>query len=306
MDNYLQHILEKKPDLIFPAKLGEGSKRIEILNEDYHQIHNRVSNSLLSNMRDSPRKYLYELYQNQIADEKEEKKHLRFGRLFHEALLEPENFHKKKIVVKDFPPQRSKAAKEEKRLFLEGLEPGTIVFSGEEYDAFVWMLNSLVDHDVGKNIFKGGTPEVTFLFDDPKTGISARSRLDYIIPEKKWIVEVKTTRVSNPAMFKAEVYKMDYDMQLAFQAEAYKSHYGIYPELRVIVGVSKAAPHEIKILMLDDEMVSPGQMKYRWCMETLNKCLELKQFPPKQIRAEIVSPPSWAAYETFPEIEFKE
>lgn len=308
MDNYLNHILQKKPDLVFPDLLPDSpelkAELADVSNEEYHAIKNMASASLVKEMLESPRDYLHALYENQIGESKEED-HFRFGRLFHEAILEPKKFQGKKIHVKDFGHQGKKENKLAKKEFMESINPGDVVFKPKEHEAFLGMLHSLLDHNIGRNLFREGIPEGTVLFRDT-TKIACRARWDYYIPKKKWLVEIKTTRATSPALFKADISKLHYDFQMGFQAMGHKMIYGSPPEMRVIVAISKVPPHHIWIFMLDDNFVESGDAKYRWSMDMLAKCLRLKQFPAKQINAEMVSPPSWAQYESFPQIEFKE
>ena len=161
-----------------------------------------VNNSTLKMMRKSPRHYLNALE----ATDKKDSPSLLFGRLVHQAILEP---HKPKGYV--IRPDGMKFNTKEGKAWRDEQTPPIIESSDAERIASI--AGSVREHPLWSEI-KTGSTEVSVFKKDQTTGLLLKARIDCLVG--KSIIDIKTTEDASAAGFTKSCQAFGYARQAAF------------------------------------------------------------------------------------------
>lgn len=93
------------------------------------------------------------------------------------------------------------------------------------------------------------------------------------------IVDLKTSRSSNPAWFKREALRMHYDTQVRLYSDAAKEATGRAIDECVLVVVEKTPPFPVTVFRFDDEVLERADRILRLWMEQLNVCEASNMWP---------------------------
>ena len=227
MEEFETHVpLENAPVGIH---LGISFERYCAIQAINHSRLNRARDSLLH-------------YKNIPA--KDESPSLAFGSFAHTGRLEPEEIEKKYVVIPNSlseniltksgePATSPRATSEYKNRVKEflSLHPGKLEVSEDWLNKIKQIVKNIDAHPRAGKFFKQGIPEVTIIWEDKKTGLKCKGRIDWLagptpdmsIPElikaTKAIVDLKTTE----DIFKFELDKWNYHSQAAFYLEGWKT-----------------------------------------------------------------------------------
>lgn len=232
----------------------------------YQQI-DAVNWSTLRYLDRSPRHYLHAK-----NTKREDTPAMRLGRAVHCAVLEPERF-KADYLVWSGGIRRGKAWDE----FLEAAgDKETLSLSeAEECQAISDAVR--FDPDAAA-LLSGGSAEHPLFWTDAETGLHCKSRLDYLGPDARFVVDLKTTRNAHPRAFGRSAGDSLYYGQLAFYAEGVLATTGRLPMLH-LVAVENEAPYVTQVYTLSDDDVEVGRAKVRELLRRLAECRSTDTWP---------------------------
>jgi hypothetical protein len=196
----------------------------------------------------------------------EEAAELRKGSGLHSLLLGDPS---KVVVCPMRRDERTKAYQE----FLAANE-GKQILSPKEMDSVFGMRASIEKHARAMELLEG-TREKTLLFD----WCGRRCRATPDVFTKKRLVELKTTRSSDPRRFKFQIRQLCYNGQLGFYDNALRIAGLADPVEHCIVAVESTKPYPVTVFSLTYELVDRGLRACRMWMETLNVCEQSKVWP---------------------------
>jgi len=197
-----------------------------------------------------------------------------FGTAFHLAVLEPQEFKRRYIVLPseiDGKPvnKRLKAHKE----WIENYKienSDKICLDDDDMEKITGMLNSLASHETAMMLLTGGESEVSTTWD--YRGHKCKGTID------KWhdkhelfgptLVELKTARDASSEEFGRETYNRLYDFQLAYYSEAVK------PNRVFSVVVETSFPYPIAVydmeqwLPIGKSRVDKAFDRYEYCQSS--------------------------------------
>ena len=160
-----------------------------ISNEDYHNSPG-ISKSGLDMIRKSPASYIW---QSTAPVDAEKMKALDFGTAFHCLLLEPDEFDNRYIIEPVFN-KRTNVGKEDAAAFAESVkESGQTIISADDLKKLKLMEGSVRAHPTASSLMAmNGIAEHSVFWTDEETGAQCRCRPDWLINDKKIIVDLKT------------------------------------------------------------------------------------------------------------------
>lgn len=258
-----------------------------------HEYHRRefgvVSKSALDQIDQTPAHY------KAWADglERAPTKAMRFGTMLHMALLEPARFAETYVIRPDFGDCRVKENKERKAAW-EATYGGRTEMASEEQADILGMLKSVMEHPAGARLLVGGEPEVTLRWKDPLTGLPCKSRADYWVKSKRFVVDIKTTEDASPKGFARSVANFRYHVQDALYRDGFRAC-GEPIEHFAILAVEKKAPYAVAVYTLDADAVARGYHASRSNIAVLADCLARNAWPSYSEGVEELGLPSWAA-----------
>ncbi len=229
--------------------------------EAYDQIQ-RVNWSSLKHMGKSPAHYR----QNLLTPRKDTDA-LKFGRVVHLAVYEPEKFAYSVAVWGG-----GRRAGKEWDKFCEHND-GRELLTEEEMRC-VTAISNAVRAAAGPYV-SSGSGEVTVLW-QPE-GVDAKARLDFVSNAGP-IVDLKTARDASPGAFAKQFFNLGYDGQSAWYVDAWKAATG---EKRpyVIVAIEKADPFVVQVYRVPESALELGREKYRANLEMLAHCRRESKWP---------------------------
>lgn len=273
-----------------------------------------VNSSSLGPMAISPAHY-----KHQLATPREDTDAFRLGRFIHSAKLEPSSLLNDYAVVPDnlyddvvcadgskpSNPKSTKQGKEKHAAWVKSI--------GERQIVDPTWLTQMQDMLAAINcnprasmwLNHNGPAEVSYVWDDPDTGIRCKARCDKLDPGARIITDIKTT--ASVEDFTTSIGKFAYHRQAAFYCrgmDLLDPKPGEWFKF-VFVAVSKVQPYLCHAAPLDDDSLSGGRQLVSEALQRIAECRTSNDWPgppePKSWRA-----PAWSMPEVTLTINGKE
>ncbi len=223
------------------------------------------------------------------------------GSLVHTMVFEPDSLEERYVVMPDFRHDAKNVTATGKRSDSAATkyvqrckEKFHAEHAGKEVvDASVWeqafeMTASLMTSGDADEILSpdSGPTEVTISWDDEKTGIKCKARVDKIVPSLGVFVDLKTT--SDIAGFRSSIARYKYHLQMAHYADALASAWPGTTWQPYIIALETDPPHTYQIAPLSARAVRLGVHERETLMRLLAQCIDTNTWP---------GPPHPAAWE---------
>lgn len=214
---------------------------------------------------------------------------MRFGSAFHALVLEPEHFAARYVVRPEGIDGRTKDGK----AWLAQAE-GRTVLSADEERHMLGMHAAIYTHPAASKLILAGKSEVSLRWTDEITGIACKSRADYWVPEKRLVVDLKSTDDASPSEFAKSVARFRYHIQDAMYRAAFDAC-GHTIDHFALVAVEKSPPYAVAVYTLDADAVRLGYAAFRQGLETMAECLRTNHWPAYDEGVAELQLPKWAS-----------
>jgi len=223
-----------------------------------------------------------------------------FGRAAHALLLGDEVFSEKFAVVPIDAPPKPTTAQISARL------QGRVSDSAKErfdfWDAFAAeaagrdllsyadlthierMARVMEAHPIVPLLLEGQV-EQSFIWQDEKTGVWLKSRLD-VLASTGDFADLKTTRQKDPALLLRDVRKRGYDMQLGLATIALEKVVGVpftaeeyAGRSAVLIFVYKGPPYHVMPVEVDYDALYWARLKVRHALDQFAECMKTGHWP---------------------------
>lgn len=272
--------------------------------ELYHGTHGHASAHGLMKVLRSPAHYWATVKpdakpKNDLAvdpepEDEKESAVLRFGRIIHAAILEPERFLKSYLVMPEFRGTGSRSAKAG---WLADLPKDAIVLSNNaEADQIKGMLDRLLAHRVASNLLKTGVSEVSGFWSDSETGTRCRIRPDYL-RAGPMVIDYKTCADASFDAFSKACAKFKYDVQAAHYTSGIQAITGNKCDQFVFIAQEKEPPYELMVYPADEGFIELGRRKVSRALRIFTECQKTGVWPGYSESPVNLSLPAWAFYE---------
>lgn len=273
----------------------------------YHQW-DAASNSRLSQILKSPAHL-----KAAMDEEYEETPAQRQGRVSHTAILEPDEFESRYVVIGqcDGKTKAGKRCSKNGSVYRDGASfchqhdpaPGEPyeddapeVISEDERDVALAQRDTVLSRSAAKTLLTGsGEVELGVLWHDQETEVLCKGRWDRHSPEIAGgaIVDVKTTRDASRLEFERSIFNFGYFRQGGLYLSGARARK--LPAKRfVIIAVEKTPPHEVAVYRLSDSAAEEGLKQSRLLLRRYAECLESGEYPGYPDRVVDVFLPPWA------------
>jgi exodeoxyribonuclease VIII len=234
--------------------------------EDYRKIE-AVNASYLADINISPS------HAQQIKSRGYTTKTLEFGSAVHCAVLEPEKFNDEYVVF-----EGATRGGKVWDAFKEANAGKNIVKKNELYE-ITDLSGAIIKHPLAKELLeRPGLSEVTIIWEEPKTGILCKSRLDRY--STNLLIDLKTTRSIAPFSFNRDFVTYKYPLKMAFYADAIKSLHSDDYDLSVKIIAAQSKPTiDVGVYNVPDEVLNYGRSKYLEALEQHCYCVENNEWP---------------------------
>lgn len=182
-----------------------------------------------------------------------------FGRAYHVAMLEPNEFNDK-VLVFNSATRTTKGYKEFKA---DNPKAPTIILQ-KEYDKIMYMQDVLFSHNEVKDLLqKEGEGEIANAWKDKDTNVFCKGKADY--RNGTTLIDLKTTGDGSHWGFSNSCNKYGYDRQSAFYMD------GFGCDEFVFITQEKERPYNVSIFYAGDEFVDRGRQEYKYLLDVYRK-----------------------------------
>jgi hypothetical protein len=231
---------------------------IQETNAQYHADTSRISNSMLSVFKKSP-KLFFSYYIKRDLAIPESTESMLLGSMVHCMILEPEEFAKRYAIR----PQCDRRTTVGRKIFEEfsaTLNSSVEIVKSEDAAIAAACYRSLIAHEDFQEAMKATweTRIVEKRIDFDVAGISMRCKPDYLSKEAAVIIDVKTTDDASPEEFAKSIVKYGYHRQAWLYREAAFQEHDIYCRF-IFAVVCTNAPYEVALYEPSIEMMEAGR-----------------------------------------------
>lgn len=219
----------------------------------YHSLPS-INSSKIADAFQSAAFYNWKHNLKKIAEEHSDA--LEFGQAMHTALLEPDIFKSKKVILPDFGDQRSPTNREKKQKFFAQLPEGAITLTEQDAETITEMLKVLLGHAKIPNMLNAGISELSAFWSED--GVDYRARADYISQKNKLLIDYKTTKDASVEGFAREVIKYNYQLKMAHYKRGFEMN-GFKIEEVSIIAQEKKPPYHVNVFYLDPYFLECGE-----------------------------------------------
>jgi exodeoxyribonuclease VIII len=249
-------------------------------NDVYH-AYEGISKSGLDLIARSPAHYAY-------RTASEPSRAMVIGSATHAAILEPEQFDKQYMLLRDVTDRRSSVYKQAAEQF--GADN---VLTGTEADAVIGMRESVRLNSTAVELLDAeGYVEIAAFATDPITGVLVKCKFDKLLKDLR-SVDLKTTQDLRD--FAKSVANYRYHVQQAYYSDVFAWATGLQLESFDFLAVEKDAPNASRLFRLDTPSIDYGRKLYRQALDLYAECLNRNEWPMPSGEIEYITLPSWAA-----------
>jgi hypothetical protein len=264
-------------------------------NEEYHADTSRQSNSMLSVLKNSPQEY-YGRYIAKTMPHPPATEAMALGHVVHCLTIEPMDYANRFIVMPKMDRRTTvgKAAYEEFQTMANGKE----VITREDADTAMACTKALLRHDqLGPLLAKKAIVEKRINFHC--NGFDMRCKPDWVAPELKLIIDVKTTSDASPTGFAKSIASFGYARQASLYRDAVAYEHGVDCRFLFAV-VCTSAPHEVACYELTEEAMFAGQQEAVGLLDELRARIESDNWLPAWSSGVVpIGLPRWYKHEIF-------
>lgn len=287
----------------------------DISNEDYHSGVG-VSKSGLDLVEISPlhywHKYLREKTAEELEAQEERKKHFKIGTAIHTAILEPEAFGDRYVILPEGAPKKPTSTQlnakkpSDDTLYAIGwwedfnarlAETGAEVLSPDELEICKGVKAATHASRIGKRVFsEPGVAEASVYWEDPETGVLCKCRPDWLLTpdDVPAILDVKSTKSAHPDEFARSAFNYNYHVAAAWYLDGYEIATGQRPDSFMFLAIEKEAPFACAWYFADEGMIAAGRRQYRKALDTYAECLRTGVWPGYPDKLLGLALPAWA------------
>lgn len=268
---------------------------------EYHADRTYVSKSWLDQIDRSPAHLKHYL---DYPEHRGDTPALKFGRLVHAVILEPDTVNARYVVKPDGlkkPTALQRQAKNPAQAtrdqiaawdaFMDRAQgEATELVTQEDLDRAWAMRDAVMHHSLAAKLLKVGQAEVNTFWDAPLAKCKARA--DWLHGTQAAItVDVKTTDDARPSAFVKSILNYRYDVQADHYQEGFDNQ-GF-----VIIAVEKHPPYGVSTIAIDGELLKRGKTLRQHNLQTYAQCLQTGVWPGYPDELLTVQMPRWAQLE---------
>jgi exodeoxyribonuclease VIII len=281
-----------EPEPSEPERPWEAGFFYDIPEAEYHKrTLGEANNGGLKILRDRSPAH-YKAWAEGLADKKDSKA-LKMGRIVHCAILEYDRFTREYLLMPNFGAMQSSKNRAERDAWLKDQAPGAIIVDIEQLSTAKAMRESILRHKTARLIIENGKPEVTMRWEDDRTGLRCRSRVDWDASDTfGFAMDLKSTTNAGPSAFARDSANYGYGIQHCFYADGYRVLKKPIQNY-LILAVEKDPPFAVAVYHIDAAAEERSFDVLHKSMDLLAKCKENNTWPAYSDNIETISFPGW-------------
>lgn len=225
--------------------------------------------------------------QHMLIDQSENEA-MALGTLAHMASLQYDLFINTHIPVEDSVRRNSKAWGETQERW-----PTATLIKQSEMDVALAMADALRNHAVVGDLLAEGQPEVTAIWQDDETNEYCKVRADWLRPNDKLIIDIKTARDPRSRAFTRACGQYGYYLQEAMYLEGFSTISPHRYDGFLFVVVESSPPYGIQIYDFDSQTHAYAYDQFRQGLKRYHECRQANKFPGYDQGLQTITLPSY-------------
>lgn len=244
----------------------------------------------LKHMRESPL-----VYRHRLEHDRVDTTALALGRLTHTLVFEPEKFEATYAIWSD-GDRRGNTWKE-----FQTENAGKTIFKPAEIATAVAMAEAVRRHPLVQPYLAGGLFEHAIYWTDPETELPCKARPDWIIPDRRILLDLKTAVSADARRFGSAAARYSYHLQTAMYRNAITYGLDWAPNKVKIVVVEKDAPHEVSIFDVPEDALNVAADEVAALLRMVKACRQTNTWPGRYLDEQPLQLPAYI----YGEVEFE-
>jgi hypothetical protein len=184
---------------------------------------------------------------------------------------------------------------------------GAVPLLPHEYEQVQAMAEAIRQHPAARALFAeaSGQPEQSLFWQDQRTGVWRRARLDWMpfaTGRRMVVPDYKTAVSAAPSAIAKAVHSFGYHQQAAWYLDGVKA-LGGGDAAFVFVVQEKTPPYLVTVVELDPLALRIGRERNRQAIDLYRRCLTANDWPAYSDSIESISLPAWAENQHLQETE---
>lgn len=230
-----------------------------------------ISNTILTVLREqSP---LHAAYR--MAAPEEATPALLQGQVIHCKALELDKFDQRYAICPDVD-RRTREGKATYEAFM--VRAGTKTVISQEQAEIADIIAITIRSQIIHRFIAKGEAEVCIVWDDKKTGLRCKARLDYVHRDRAIIVDLKSTEDASPKRFARTMMYYRLYQQAGFYGMGWKALTGDETSF-VFLPAEKSPPYAVAAYEVGDKTIQAGKLECRKALDIYADCLSKNTWP---------------------------
>lgn len=273
-----------------------------ISNADYHAQLTptpSISSSMaVTLMEDCPRKLWHGCYLNPDF-EREEKTTFDLGTAGHLALLEPDDWALRTVIIEGFDDYKKAAAKDARD---EAYAAGKTPLLTKYVEQIMGLRSAVLADPVAGPAFAHGPSEQTIVSRDKQTGTFLKCRPDKRADDWSWIADLKCTTSANPRDLRTKAFNSAWFQRVSWYLDVVQGATGTRPAEYFFIVAEVKPPHLVTVCRFkpklgdDPGAVAWGSRMNRKAIDLFAECVAANNWPSYTNRVVDLEFPTWAEY----------
>jgi len=205
---------------------------------------------------------------------------MKFGTVFHAALLEPHTLDSVCVALpEEVPDGRTTVGKEFRKQFA-AQSVGRIVITHAQRVSIDAMVDSVAQHDTAYGLLSGPLlVEPTLLWQEPiihdsLSRFPAKARLDALAKDFAFILDVKTTVDASKESFARTIWNYRYDIQAAWYLDAVTTTLDVMPHSYLWLAIESEPPYACALYRADRSILDRAAHDIRKATAQYVACID--------------------------------
>ena len=220
---------------------------------------------------------------------------LAIGRAFHCLVLEPFEFSNRFAIWPEASGQRRGKAWEAFCAEAQAYAEPKTILREQDLGSIRAMAAAVHDHPAFATVCASERPAVesTLVWTDEETGLRCKGRADYIGPDTRVLVDLKSTMTTHAKRFGSAAARLAYHGQFAHYAAGVRAKYGFEPRC-YIIAVEKTRPFDVAVFEVLPDDLRLGEALRRDLLTKLVECQRTDTWPTRSTGILPLQLPAWA------------
>lgn len=245
-----------------------------------------LSSTGLKHLLDSPARFQYE------RTHRTDKKAFDIGHAVHQKVLGA-GLPIAVIPAETLASNGAASTKEAKAFIAEARAEGKTPIKPDEAAVIDRMVEAVLANDDARVLLEApGDSEVSLFWNDSETGVELKGRIDRLLADAPFALDLKTTGQSaKPSALAAYGARLGWEVQSVHYLDGVERVRGLHRFIHVVV--ETAPPHLVAVVELDADFLSIGETRRRAAIDLYARCVERDEWPGYGEGVHRLAPPRW-------------